>query len=139
MTQQLPSVTSSVIVVTGRGSNHNHVCPLFLIPRPRQVGSRGGRRRSQGQGWLEEGSIYWLENTQNLQASRSSPRTISSDSPLSPQVTAGVPGRGGRRGPNAFVVILHLQANGAAQAPGDVQESLHNELVFFLPTKQSEW
>lgn len=59
-------------------------------------------------------------------------KVISLHSPLCTQVTAGVPGGGGWWGTDAFVVILHLQPNGPAQPPGDVQQPLHNELVFFL-------
>lgn len=65
------------------------------------------------------------------------PRPICLDSPLSPQVTAGVPRGRGRRGANAFVVILHLQTDGPAQPPGDVQQPLHDELILFLP--QRSW
>lgn len=54
-------------------------------------------------------------------------------SPLRAQVTARVPGGGGWRRTDAFVVILHLESNGPAQPPGDVQQPLHNELVFLLP------
>lgn len=65
------------------------------------------------------------------------PSPIPPHSPLSPQVTARVPGGRGGRGANALVVILHLQTDGPAQPPGDVQQPLHDELIFFLP--QSNW
>lgn len=54
-------------------------------------------------------------------------------SPLRSQVTARVPGGGGWRRTDTFVVILHLESNGPAQPPGDVQQPLHNELIFLLP------
>lgn len=84
-------------------------CPFLPIANPWQV-AVGGSRNWTG-----------------------SPQTSSLHSPLCAQVTARVPGRGGWRGTDAFVVILHLEPNGPAQPPGDVQQSLHNELVFFLP------
>lgn len=58
-------------------------------------------------------------------------------SPVGSQVAAGVPGGGGGWRTDALVVILHLQADGPPQAPGDVQQPLHDELAFLLRERRA--
>jgi len=47
-----------------------------------------------------------------------------------------VPGGRGWWRANALVVILHLQTDGPAQPPGDVQQPLHDELIFLLSVSE---
>lgn len=48
--------------------DHTNTCPS-PYPIAEQVGNGGGRNGSGGQGWLEEGGIYLLKNTQSPQTS----------------------------------------------------------------------
>lgn len=57
-------------------------------------------------------------------------------SPVGSQVAARVPGGGGGWRADALVVVLHLQADGAAQPPRDVQQPLHDQLPFLLQHTQ---
>ena len=57
-------------------------------------------------------------------------------SPLIVQGAARVPGCGGRGGPDPLVVVLHLQPDGPAEAPGDVEQPLHYQLPLLLQDTQ---
>lgn len=79
----------------------------------------------------QKGALPWLRMSQ------APPSPACPHSPWSPQVTARVPGGRGWGRTQALIVILHLQADGPAQTPGDVQQPLHDELIFFLSTEQA--
>lgn len=52
--------------------------------------------------------------------------------PLTVQIAARMPGRGGRGRSDSLVVILHLKPNWSPQAPEDVQQALYDQLPLFL-------
>lgn len=106
--------------------NHYHTSVGPFSPH---LKPKAGRHRGQD-------DVYLFEDTQKPQTLWSPlSLSISPHSPLGSQVATRVPGGRGRRGTDAFVVILHLQTDGPAQPPGDVQQPLHNEFIFFLPQR----